>query len=195
MLVSFYAHDRPSLKSKLIFRPYEVKRNKAEAHRFISHAFVHAHLPHLMLNMLVLYLFGTPLEQFFKYEYGTVGLYYFILLYFGGAVFSSIYSYIKHKDNIMYGSLGASGATMALVFSYIALRPTATMQFIMLPIPMPAIVFGFVILAIEYYMDRRGNSGIAHDAHIFGALYGFGFTVLIDIENWRNFIHQIQHAW
>lgn len=148
------------------------------------------------MNMMVLYWFGSLLEIVFKARYGSVGLYYYLLLYFGGAVFSSIYSYVKHKDNIMYSSLGASGATMALVFSYVALAPTAPMGLAFMPaLHLPSIIFGLLLLAAEYYMERRGNSGIAHDAHIFGALYGFGFTLLIDIENWRNFISQIKNAF
>jgi membrane associated rhomboid family serine protease len=195
VIISFYAYERPDLMEKLTFRPFNIKQNKGEAYRFLSSIFIHGDLIHLLFNMFVLYSFGTLIEKHMVFLYGSKGLYYYVLLYFGGGLFAKIFSFIRHKDDFMWGSLGASGATMALVFSYIAFAPTQRMEFMFLPVPLPSIIFGVLILAAEQFMQRRGNTGINHEAHVFGALFGFGFTLLMDIDNWRNFIYQLQHGF
>jgi membrane associated rhomboid family serine protease len=144
--------------------------------------------------MIVLYWFGEPLERYFAASYGQKGLYYFVLLYFGGALFSCLPSQAKHSKNPYYSSIGASGATSALVFAYIALSPTVPFEFLFLPgVKLPAIIYGGIILVAEYYLSKRGGTNIAHDAHIYGALYGFAFIMLIDTENFHEFIYHIQH--
>ena len=44
----------------------------------------------------------------------------------------------------------------------------------------------------EIYMDRRGGSRVAHDAHIWGALFGIALTAALDHEIFVNFIQQIR---
>jgi membrane associated rhomboid family serine protease len=92
---------------------------------------------------------------------------------------SSLYSYERNKDNIYYNSLGASGAVSAVVFAYILLFPTAKLGFLFIPIPIPGWLFGFIFLGIEYYLGKRGNTGVAHDAHFFGAVFGLIFTIVL----------------
>lgn len=192
--VSFYAYDNRSWFEKLSFRPYSIKHNRGEAYRFLSYAFVHADLLHLVFNMMVLYMFGELLERHFYLVYGKLGLYYFILLYFGGALFATIPGFIKHRNNIVYTVVGASGATSALVFSYIALEPVNKLGLFFLP-GIPAIVFGILILISEYYLSKRGGTNIAHDAHIYGSIYGFLFTLLIDRDNFSQFILKLEHGF
>lgn len=193
-LISFYAYDNRTWFVRLSFRPYDIKRNKGEAFRFITHGFVHADFLHLLFNMFVLYSFGTILEQFFYEMYGAAGLYYFVLLYFGGILFGTLPAYAKHRDNVMYTSIGASGGTTGLVFAFIAIAPFQPLQTAFLP-GLPAIVFGILILAAEYFLSKRGNTNIAHDAHIYGALYGFAFTLLLDRDILYNFFTQIKNAF
>ncbi len=193
-LISFYAYENRTWFVRLSYRPYDIKRNKAEAYRFITHGFIHADFLHLFFNMFVLYNFGRGLEAYFYKEYGSIGLYYFVLLYFGAILFGTLPAYYKHKDNIMYTSIGASGGTTGLVFSYIALMPFEPLGLAFLP-GLPAIVFGILILASEYYLSRRGRTNIAHDAHIYGALYGFVFTLLIDRQIMTDFIAQVKDVF
>lgn len=194
VLVSFYAYERRDLMDKLLHKPYAVAQSPREFYRLLSHAFIHADLLHLIFNMMVLYYAGTGLEEYFVAVYGRKGLYYFVLLYFGGALFSCLPSQVKHRANPYYSSLGASGAVAALLFAVIALAPiTSQMGLLFLPVRMPGIVFGAVYLLAEYYLSKRGNTNIAHDAHIYGALYGFAFIMLIDSDNFYNFIDQIKN--
>jgi len=47
---------------------------------------------------------------------------------------------------------------------------------------MKAWLFGILYLAYEIYADKKGNTGIAHDAHIGGAIFGIIFILIINIE-------------
>jgi membrane associated rhomboid family serine protease len=57
-----------------------------------------------------------------------------------------------------------------------------------IPIPIPAYIFGPLYLLYEYFADNRGGTGIAHDAHIGGALFGILYVLLINVEKGKEFI-------
>ncbi|MCD8193182.1 MAG: rhomboid family intramembrane serine protease, partial [Tannerellaceae bacterium] len=46
-------------------------------------------------------------------------------------------------------------------------------------LPVPGIVFGFIYLAYCQYMARQASDNINHNAHFYGALYGFLFPLLL----------------
>lgn len=181
ILISVKAFNDSSLKNKLVLNPYDVIQHK-KWYRAFSHAFIHADFMHLAFNMFVLYSFGSLLEQIFFLKFGVKGHFLYGLLYFSAILFSSIYSINKNKNNPYYNSLGASGAVSAVLFAFIILAPKTPLNLIFLPIPggIPAYIFGPLILLFEYLMAKRGGTGIAHDAHISGALYGIIFMAILD---------------
>jgi membrane associated rhomboid family serine protease len=65
------------------------------------------------------------------------------------------------------------------------------LQLFFIPIGIPAYLFGPIYLGLEYYLDKRGNSGIAHDAHIGGALFGILFILIINIDKGKEFLNLI----
>jgi membrane associated rhomboid family serine protease len=100
----------------------------------------------------------------------------FPLLYFGGVVFAAIPGMIRHHDNPNYRSLGASGAVSAVLIAYILHFPTAELLLFFI-LPLPAFAVGILFFVYEHQMDKRSKSNIAHDAHLWGGLYGLLFTV------------------
>ena len=180
-LVSITALNNRDLFLKLDFQPYLIQRNN-QWYRFISHAFVHADWGHLSVNMYVLYQFGKLVETYYEQLFPGMWQVYFVLLYLGGILFSTIPGYARNKENFNYHGVGASGAVSAVVFSFILMEPMAPLGIIFIPISMPAIVFGLLYLALEVYLDRNRKSNIAHSAHYFGGLFGVVFTVLIEPE-------------
>jgi membrane associated rhomboid family serine protease len=194
ILVSIMAMDKPELKNKLMFNAYMINQRK-EWYRFFSNGLIHADWIHLLLNMYVLWMFGRGVETMYKFEsvYAGKGVLFFILLYIGGLVMSSLYSYERHKNDIYYNSLGASGAVSAVMFAYIVLAPTTPLGLMFLPgIQIPAYLFGLIILSVEHYLSKRGNTGIAHDAHFWGAIFGVVFTIALKPSLAVDFIHKIQ---
>ncbi len=188
--ISLYASENLELKHKLLFNPYRVVHNN-EWYKIITHAFIHADLMHLGINMYVLYSFGSYLEKLFTMMFGGMGLVYFIVLYIGGIIFATLPALRKNKDNPHYNSLGASGAVSAVLFSFIVLNPMAQLGLFAV-IPLNATLFGVMYIGYEMYMNKNGRTNIAHDAHLLGAVFGIIFTILLspsDIIN--NFIEQI----
>ena len=189
-VVSFLAFNNNNLKDRLIFSPYQHTKNKAWW-LVLSHGFIHADYFHLFFNMYVLYVFGLNVEQSFS-SLNQLGQLYFILLYVGGMVFATLPSIAKHRNNPSYRSLGASGAVSAIVFSFIVLDPTAGMGLLFLPgVSIPAFVFGILYLIAENYMSKKGNTNIAHEAHIAGAVFGLLFLGFFDYKVYTNFLESI----
>jgi len=178
--------------AKYMFNPWRVHNNKNEWYTVFTHAFLHADYVHLFFNMFTLYIFGLALEQellpaFFP-KYAN---YFYLMLYFGGIVVSSVPAYEKHKNNPSYSAIGASGAIYAVLFSYIVINPTAMLQIMFVPIPLPAFVLGILYLLYEWYMSKRGKTNIGHDAHLWGGLFGIVFTCMIHFEFIPRFYHQL----
>lgn len=174
-IVSYQAFNNPALRQRLLFHPYSIKKS-GELYRFLSHGFIHGSWTHLLINLFVLYQFGEFIEQLFvQLVFGpNFGRLAFLLFYVSAVVVSSIPAYFKHQNNAYYGSLGASGATSALVFIYIMLDPW---QWFLFP-PLPAIVLAIAYLWYSSYMSKRGGDNIAHDAHLYGAVYGLLFAIV-----------------
>lgn len=190
IVISAKAFNDNDFKWKWMFNPYQVVHNK-EWYRSFSHAFIHADWTHLLFNMFVLFSFGTILEDLLRINYGPKGYLYFVCLYIGGIFFSTILSMKRHKDDMHYNSLGASGAVMAVLFAFVMMMPSADLMLIFLPIPIPAYIMGPLILVAEYYMGKRGGTGIAHDAHFSGAIFGIVFMAAIDFNLVLDFFSKI----
>lgn len=192
VLVSIISMDNHSLKNKLMFNAYMIHKRK-EWYRFFSNGLIHADWMHLAFNMFSLYIFGGTVEQMYRDSdvFGAKGILFFILLYVGGLVMSSLYSYEKHKNDIYYNALGASGAVSAVIFAFIILAPTQKLMLLFLPIPIPAYLFGLIFLGIEYYLAKRGQGNIGHDAHFWGAVFGIAFTLILKPSLLQSFIEQI----
>ena len=167
---SLFAMKRPQILEKLMLVPYNVNHFK-EYYRIVSHGFIHADGTHLFFNMFVLWEFGTTVEA----EMGVA----FPVLYFGALLTATIPALTKHKDNANYRSLGASGAVSAVLMAFIVAHPTQPLLLFFI-IPMPAIFAGVLFFLYERHMQKNGGSGIAHDAHIYGALFGLLFSIVKD---------------
>ncbi|HET6225484.1 MAG TPA: rhomboid family intramembrane serine protease [Bacteroidia bacterium] len=187
--VSLYAMDNYSVKNRLMFNAYQIRHRK-EWYRFFSSGLIHADYMHLGFNMLTLYGFGKNVEALYDYYFNEKGILFFILLYVGGLAMSSLYSYEKHKNDIHYNALGASGAVSSVLFACILMMPTNEI-YIFFAIPMPAYIFGIIFLGVEYYLGKRGQSNIGHDAHFWGAIFGIVFTLVLKPELGTLFFKQI----
>lgn len=172
-LTSYQAFTNIAMRQKLIFHPYTVKQN-GEWYRFISHGFIHADWMHLGINMFVLYQFGNIIETYFASMFGGLqGKLFFLLLYFGAVIAGAVPSYFKHQNNSYYSALGASGGTSGIVFAFILFDPW---QWFAFP-PLPALIFGIGYLFYSSYMGKQGRDNIGHDAHFWGAVFGFVLTI------------------
>ena len=175
--ISLIAWNKEELSRKWIFNPYTIAKYN-QYYRFISSGFIHANWMHLLFNVFMLYMFGEIIEQLFIQLMGNFGKIVFILFYISAIIISAISTFIKHKHNPGYNSLGASGGVSAILFSYIVFAPMQDLCLYGL-LCLPGIFWGGAYLIYSYYMAQRSGDNINHDAHLFGALYGVIFTILI----------------
>ncbi|HNZ44138.1 MAG TPA: rhomboid family intramembrane serine protease [Bacteroidales bacterium] len=191
-LVSIMAMYNKDLFYRLKFSPYLILHSR-QWYRLFTHAFVHAGWMHLLINMWVLYLFGQVVVDNYAGLFGIKGYYYFIILYVGAILISSLPSYGKYKDNPYYNAVGASGATSAVLFASILFYPIGKIMIFPIPIGIPAFIFGILYLIYSAYMSKRGGDNIGHDAHFWGAVFGVLFTIAIKPAVALYFIDQIRN--
>src|SRR5712675_2812306 len=174
---------------ELIFWPPAISK-KHQYYRFITCGLIHADYMHLIFNMLTLYFFGTFMEAHYQGELGLQKWYY-LALYIGALIVSNIPTYLKHRNDYNYRSLGASGAVSAVLFAFILLYPWQ--RIVVLVFPVPAIVYGVLFLVYSAYMSRKGGDNVNHDAHFYGALFGILFTIMVRPDVIDIFWNELKH--
>ena len=174
--------SRPFLEQNL-FRPYWFLP-KRQYWTLLSSGFLHADLPHLLFNSLTYWFFAPALQR-------AIGASRFVTLYFLGLVLSNVGTWIKHRRQPEYATLGASGAITAVLFAAIVYFPRNSIVMLPVPVPIPAPLFAVLYLAFTYYAARRGAGRINHDAHLDGALTGLAFVALTDPQAWARAWHLV----
>lgn len=173
-IVSFMAFNNAQLVDRLIFWPPAITRGR-EYWRLATCGLIHADGMHLLFNMITLYFFGGLMEEFYARYIGPLG---YALFYVSALVVSMIPTYMRHKHDGQYRSLGASGAVSAVLFAFILLAPWQTIYIYVIPVP--AIIYAVLYLAYTVYMNKRGGDNINHSAHLSGAIYGILFTIALE---------------
>lgn len=170
-LVSYYCLNNSEMTQKL--KHYPIAEHRAgEYYRMLTSGFVHGSYWHLGINMFVLYEFGRVVERLFLSQFGQVlGGSIYLLAYLAMIVLGDIPTFLKHKDNPGYASIGASGATSGILFMYIIWSPWSMLSLYFF-IPIPAIVLGVLYLWYSSWASKNQQDMIDHDAHLFGALAG-----------------------
>ena len=176
VLVSWRAFNDRALLERLILWPPAVERRK-QYDRLLGYGFVHAVWMHLIFNMITLWSFGTAVERVFSEWITPVG---YVLVYLSAIVVSILPTYITHRNDANYRSLGASGGVSAVLFAFILFDPWSTLIIFPIPVPIPAFLFAILYVGYSIWMDRRGRDNVNHSAHLWGAAYGLLFTVLLE---------------
>lgn len=178
VLISVIAFSSKKVMDDLIFYPPAIAEHN-QYYRFISYGFLHANVSHLFFNMYAFYLFGGILEKVFIMIFSDKGKLLYVLLYFLSLIASVIPDYLKHKNDQYYRSLGASGAVSAVVFAYIMVNPMQGIGLLFIPIFIPGFLFGILFLVISYFLGRKGGTSVNHGAHIWGAIFGVVFMIVV----------------
>ena len=174
VLVSWQAFEKPRLLDRLLLWPPAIDRSK-QYDRLVTHGFVHADWQHLLFNMITLFFFGRVAEQVIGSMIGPVG---FLLFYLSAIVIAILPTYLRHRHDTRYRSLGASGAVSAVLFAFILVQPWSLIFVFFLPVP--AIVYGAFFVGYSIWMDRQGGDNTNHNAHLSGAIYGVLFMLLME---------------
>lgn len=192
-VVTYLSWQNQDWFQKLLLSPYDFVHKK-QYYRIITHGFLHANWAHLIVNMLVFWSFGSVLMKYFYVFWDDMGYLMFLLLYISALVVSSVFSIAKHRNDYNYSAVGASGATSAIVFASIFFDPWNKIYFFGI-LPIPGIVFGAIYLIYSYRMSKKGTDNIGHDAHLWGAVYGFAFPLFFKPQLWEYFSHRMMNIW
>jgi len=189
IITSIYAWNNSNVFLKWMMHPYQVYQS-GQYYRFITSGLIHSGYGHLAFNMITFYFFGGFVEKAFKLYLGSWGVYYFVALYVLGIVISDIPSYFKHRTNVNYSAIGASGGVSAVLFSSILINPVMDICLYFF-ICLPGFVLGALYLIYSVYMGNRMSDNINHDAHMYGAMFGIVFSAIIRPAFMQEFLQQL----
>lgn len=188
--ISLYAMRQSSIQYSFTMNPYMITK-RGQYYRLITSGFIHSDHMHLIFNMFSFYFFGSQLEYIFQYIFGGMGIIYFIVMYVLGIIVSDIPTLFKHRNNHAYNSLGASGAVSAVIFGCILFQPLQDICFYGV-LCFPGFILGTIYLIYSYYSSKRSKDHINHDAHLYGALFGLVFCIILYPDSIRIFIEQMK---
>ena len=149
--------------------------------QIVTSMFMHANANHLIMNMLPLFFLGPIIEMSLGKERFFI---YYILTGLGATALQLAFQWYDVNYNpandefakllISHGTVvGASGAIFGLMAALGILMPQAQLSGMFIPIPIRAWVLSLIYVGVEFYhILFNPTPGIAHYAHIGGALFG-----------------------
>lgn len=190
-ITSILAFNRHEMLDRWMFMPYRIKK-RGQWDRFILSGFIHKDYMHLLFNMFTFYFFGGVVEMFLRYSFGVVlGGVLFVAFYLLGIIISDIPTYRKHQEDSHYRALGASGGTAATVFASIVIMPLSDICLFAV-ICLPGFILGVLFLIYSYVKGQKGQDNINHDAHLYGAIFGIVFILILSPSSAGMFVEQIK---
>jgi len=162
----------PQLFRYLALTPYLVVRER-EIWQVATYMFLHGGVWHILINMLVLFIFGSRLEH--RVGSSEFLLYYFITGVGAGIATVAVNWYIGMA---MVPVVGASGAIFGVMLAFATFFPDTTI-FVNFFIPLPARIAVLVFVGLELiFMFVATRSGVAHLTHLAGFLFGYLYFLI-----------------
>ncbi len=142
--------------------------------QLITYMFIHdpKGIFHIFFNMLMLWMFGTEIENL----WGTRRfLFYYLTTGVGAGITHLIFAPLFGQVGPV---VGASGAIYGIMTAFAVMFPDR-MIFLYFLIPIPARIFVAILVLFDLVMGIFGSDGIAHFAHLGGAIVGFIYIKLM----------------
>lgn len=134
-------------------------------YQVVTNMFAHGDFGHLLFNMLSLFFIGPMVEQGLR---SKRFLLYYLLCGFGAL---GVHLLFMHPEGAV---LGASGAIYGVFIAFAVMYPNVQLMLLFPPIPVKAKYLVPIIIGLDLVLGISGTAtGIAHFAHIGGALTGF----------------------
>jgi membrane associated rhomboid family serine protease len=162
----------PRIFGYLALTPILVVRERA-IWQVVTYMFLHGGFGHILINRLVLFIFGSRLEH-------RLGSSEFLLYYFITGVGAGIATLAVNWYTGMAGIpvVGASGAIFGVMLAYATFFPDTTI-FVNFFIPLPARIAVLIFTAIEIFsLVFRPGSGVAHLTHLAGFVFGYLYFLI-----------------
>lgn len=169
---------------ELLFRPWTP----------ITYMFTHTAFFHLLFNMLWLFWFGQLFMRFLRGKQ-------LFAVYILGGLFGALFHVLSNEFlPVKAPAIGASASVMAVVLAVASYRPDYTINLIFIGqvklkyLAIIAVVLD--IMGVAANMSAGKMDGVAHMAHLGGALYGlwFGFAMRKNKDITRKFNNFMDEA-
>jgi membrane associated rhomboid family serine protease len=140
-----------------------------------TYLFLHADLWHILMNLLILWMFGRDLEPIWgRRKFYT---YYFVCGAGAGLVnvaASWISAWAGRPGSTITVTIGASGAVFGVLIACAVLFPHRQVWLIPFPVALSMRLFVAIMAAIEFYGElRSGGDNVSHICHLGGMLIGY----------------------
>jgi membrane associated rhomboid family serine protease len=191
-----------------LFALHDVRSVFFRPHQIITHMFMHGNFPHLLFNMLALWMFGSILENLWGSKRFLI---FYMLCGLGAALLHLGSLYIELSDDIQLlnqlavsmrdsedyyrllykvntATVGASGAVFGCLAAFGYLFPNSLI-YVYFFIPIKAKWFVIIYAGLELWLGVNNSAGdnVAHWAHLGGALVGFLLVLYWNKRNRRHF--------
>jgi membrane associated rhomboid family serine protease len=179
-LVTYWPHRDLNTGSEEALRPwvdqFMLTPVRPNLWQFVSYAFLHGGLMHIIGNMFFLYLFGNNVND----KLGHIG---YLCFYLAGAVFSGVGHTLLNSSSTI-PTLGASGAIAAVTGAYLVLFPQTLITvlywfYIIGTTEVPALYFIVFKMILIDNLIVRYTRNVAYDAHLAG--YAFGIASMLGL--------------
>jgi membrane associated rhomboid family serine protease len=136
--------------------------------QLISYQFMHGGVWHLFFNMLALWMFGSELESIW-------GSRRFLTFYLLAGIGAGLAQIAVTSFFPSYGgpTVGASGAIQGVMIAFGFMFPDRPILMFPIFFPIPAKIFVLLWIGIDLISGLMGSDGVAHFAHLGGALTGY----------------------
>lgn len=174
--------------------------------QFLTHMFLHGSFWHIAINMLVLWMFGSTLEEIWG---GKRFLIFYLLCGLGAAVvllgaytielnllmnrfnersISEGEYYARAARILQSTAVGASGAINGVMVAFAYLFPNSPVYLYMVfPIKVKYLVIGYFLLDLFGGINPTYGDNVAHFAHVGGAIVGLILVITMNKSNRRTF--------
>ena len=136
--------------------------------QFLTYAFLHGNLFHLMVNIVALWFTGPLLEE-------LLGGLCYLGLFLGGSLAGGVLQTVATRGSVEL--VGASAGVCALLVGFATLLPRleiTALIFFIIPVRMRASTLGWLVIAGSFFFWLFGfEKGIGHLAHLGGGIAGF----------------------
>ncbi len=147
--------------------------------QLLTYGFMHGGVMHLLFNMLVLFMFGAPLEHVWGQKRFLT--FYLACVVGAGLCQLAMGVWMVRNGASVYPTVGASGGVLGLVLGYGLLFPQQKVMIFPIPFFIPARIAVVLIGIFALFAGMTGTMpGIAHFAHLGGMLTGW-----LLIRYWR----------
>ena len=145
--------------------------------RFITYQFLHGSTWHILINMLLLFFLGSPLERHWG---GKKFLIFYLSCGAVGGLFYTLLVAVKFLPTAL-PMVGASGAILGLLAACAILFPHFVLFFVFFPVPIRIAALIFTFFYVTNLLAKGGNAG-GDAAHLAGMAAG---AVYVLSGGWR----------